>query len=138
MNRIQYGNWVPGAVLSVFSQRHLVNHVGIAGPLDSSGRRTVYHASKDRGVFILTFYEEFAEGQEVSYTWLPQNLEEQTAVLNRAQGQVGGPFNLSVADCEDYVNWIVMGRAYSPQRNFVLLALGILGFFWGTRALRSA
>ena len=138
MNRIEYGNWVPGAVLRVFSPRHLVYHYGIAGPLDLGGRPTVYQGSKDRGIFLQTCYEEFADGQQALYTWLPQNFEQQAAALNRTESQVGQAFSLSRANCEDYVNWIVTGIAYSPQRNFVLLALGIIGFSFGARALRNA
>ncbi len=127
MNRIEIGSWVPGSVLRVYSPSYLVNHFGIAGSLDQSGRPTVYHASKDRCSLVLTFYEEFAGGQQPVYVWQPQNLEAQQAVLTRAQSLVGRPYDLMRANCEDYVNWIVMGIASSPQRTIIgVAALGIV------------
>lgn len=76
MSRLQYGNWVPGAVLRVYSKRRGVWHFGIAGSLSVSGPMVV-HASKDRGEFVLTTYEEFTEGQPAEYTWMPESFEVQ-------------------------------------------------------------
>ncbi len=132
MNRIQFGNWVPGAVLRTYSKRHNVWHFGIAAHLDASGPM-VMHGSKDRGQFTLTPYSEFADGQAADYTWFPENLETQEAVLNRAESLLGKPFRLFDSNCEDYVNWIVTGVARSPQREqavlgvLILLLLGGLG-----------
>jgi hypothetical protein len=124
----QVGDWVPGSVVRVFSRRHGVWHFGI---LAANG--WVYHASKDRGMFVLTTFAEFAENQSATYTWKPANYESQQLVLVRAHGQLGNKFDLLTANCEDYVNWIVAGVARSPQREaatgFALigaLAIGIL------------
>lgn len=125
MNRIQYGNWVPGGVLRVYSKRRAVWHFGIADSLDISGQ-TVLHASKDRGIFTRTSYEEFSEGQVAEYTWLPDSLESQQTVLARAKTQIGKPYRLIDSDCEDYVNWIVTGVARSPQREQAVVAILII------------
>jgi len=136
MNRIQYGNWVPGGVLRVYSGRRGVWHFGIAGALSVRGPM-VMHGSKDRGQFTVTTFEEFAEGQPTTYTWLPPSLEAQQTVLMRAESQLGWPFRLLDSDCEDFVNWIVTGVARSPQRErvaaaaVILLVLGGLGGMFG-------
>jgi hypothetical protein len=131
----QYGNWVPGGVLRVYSKRHNVWHFGIAGSMIG----TVMHGSKDIGQFAATSYDEFAQGQPTEYTWLPENYEAQQAVLNRAESLIGRPFRLLNANCEDYVNWIVTGVARSPQREqvaLVVLVLVILGL-GGALAVRG-
>jgi len=69
----------------------------------------VLHGSKDRGQFSVTTFEEFAEGQPITYTWLPPSFEVQQTVLRRAESQIGKPFRLLDSDCEDSVNWIVTG-----------------------------
>lgn len=127
MNGIQCGEWVPGAVIRVFSKRRGVWHFGIAGPVWG----TVMHASKDRGQFVLTTYDEFAEGEIGEYTWLPDTSAAQHAVLARAQSQIGREYRLLDSNCEDHVNWIVMGVARSPQREQVALALLIFLFLGG-------
>ncbi|MGB7173220.1 MAG: hypothetical protein WBD23_06680 [Candidatus Acidiferrales bacterium] len=124
MNRIQYSNWIPGGVLRVYNNRHGVWHFGIAGRTYGM----VMHASKDRGQFVETTFEEFAEGQPDSYTWLPEGFEQQEAALIRAESQIGKLFNLFRSNCEDYVNWIVTGVARSPQReqHVAIAGLGVL------------
>ena len=112
MDRLQYGNWIPGAVIRVFSKRRGVWHFGILG----TSWGTVWHASKDRGQFVLTTFDEFAEGQPDAYTWIPDSSEVQQAVLARAASQQGKRYNLLNANCEDLVTWIVTGKARSPQR----------------------
>ena len=136
---LQYGNWVPGGVLRVYSKRHNVWHFGIAG----STTGTVMHASKDIGQFTLTSYDEFAQGQPTEYTWLPQSFEAREAVLSRAASLLGRPFHLLNANCEDYVNWIVTGVARSPQREraalvalILVILFGGLGGFGGTLVRR--
>ena len=130
MNRLQYGNWIPGGVLRVYSKRWQVWHYGIAGSRTLQGPM-VMHASKDRGQFVLTTCDEFSEGNPIDYTWEPRSFEEQQAALIRAESQLGKPYRLSDANCEDYVNWIVTGVARSPQREQVafaiLIFLAILG-----------
>jgi Lecithin retinol acyltransferase len=133
VNRLQYGNWIPGGVLRVYSKRHHVWHVGIpawvcVGPM-------VMHASKDRGHFVLTTLDEFAQGQPMQYTWLPDSFEAQQAVLGRAESLLGRPFRLLNANCEDYVNWIVTGVARSPQREQFALAALVLLFIGGVGGL---
>ena len=103
-------------------------HYGIAGL--SLG--TVYHASKDRGAFLLTGFQEFSEGQPAVYIWCPSDLISRNASLLRAASLVGKKYELLTANCEDYVNWIVTGHARSPQRESVagaviLALLAILG-----------
>jgi hypothetical protein len=71
LNRIQYGDWIPGAVIRVFSKRRGVWHYGIAG----SAWGTVLHASKDRGQFTVTSCQEFTEGLPAAYTWVPGTFE---------------------------------------------------------------
>jgi len=130
MYRVEYGNWVPGAVIRVYSKRHHVWHVGIAdwpGPYGPM----VMHGSKDRGQFVRTTFDEFANGEPSDYTWVPDAFETQQAVLGRAESLLGRPFRLLNANCEDYVNWIVTGVARSPQREQVALAALILLFFGG-------
>jgi Lecithin retinol acyltransferase len=126
-----YGNWFPGGVLRVYSPRHNVWHFGIA----SSVNGMVMHASKDIGEFTETTYEEFAQGQATEYTWRPENFQQQQEVLRRSESLLGRPFHLLNANCEDYVNWIVTGVAWSPQRDraalVALLLLIILGGFGG-------
>jgi hypothetical protein len=129
MQPIRYGNWILGGVLRVFSQRRGVWHFGILAGTGPMGWM-VMHASKDRGGFVITTFSEFCEGQPVEYTWLPTTYEQQQGVLQRAQSQIGQPYNLLMANCEDYVNWIVTGVARSPQRENltgVALALVVLG-----------
>ncbi len=136
MNRIQYGEWIPGAVIRVFSKRRGVWHFGIAG----SVWRTVMHASKDRGQFVLTTYDEFAEGQPGEYTWVPDTFALQQTILARAESQIGRGYGLLDSNCEDHVNWIVTGIARSPQREqftvalLIVLLLGGLGGFGGGMA----
>jgi len=126
MNRIQHGDWIPGGVLRVYSQRRGVWHFGIAGPMTFNGAM-VLHASKDHGQFVMTTFDEFAEGQRVEYTWLPPSFGAQQTALARAKSQLGKPYRLADANCEDYVNWIVTGVARSPQREvFVLGGLAAL------------
>jgi hypothetical protein len=133
MRPIQYGNWVLGGVLRVFSRRRGIWHFGILAGTGPMGWM-VMHASKDRGGFVITTYAEFCEGQPIEYTWLPATYEKQEEVLQRAQSQLGQPYNLLMANCEDYVNWIVTGVARSPQREaatvgaLVLFVLGGLLF----------
>lgn len=124
MNRIQYGNWVPGGVLRVYSKRYGVWHFGVAGRTFGC----VMHGSKDRGQFLETTFEEFAEGQPDTYTWLPSDCQQQEEVLVRAESQIGKPYQLLRSNCEDYVNWIVTGVAKSPQRDqhVALAFLGVL------------
>jgi hypothetical protein len=137
MNRVQHKNWIPGAVLRVYSKRWQVWHFGIAGSLTVQGPM-VMHASKDRGQFVLTTCDEFSEGEPIEYTWVPESLEEQQAVLTRAEGQLGNPYRLSDLDCEDYVNWIVTGVARSPQREEVALAVLIFLAVFGIGGMLSA
>lgn len=133
MLAMQSGNWVLGGVLRVFSQRRGVWHFGILAGMGPMGWM-VMHASKDRGAFVLTTYEEFCEGQPVEYSWLPPTFEWQQAVLQRAKSKLGTPYNLLTANCEDLVNWIVTGLVRSPQREtatvgaLVLFALSALLF----------
>jgi Lecithin retinol acyltransferase len=134
MNRVQFGNWVPGAVLRVYSKRHNVWHFGIATSLDASGLM-VMHGSKDRAQFALTSYGEFAGDQAVDYTWFPESFETQRAVLSRAESLLGRPFRLLDSNCEDYVNWIVTGVARSPQREQGVLGVLILLFLGGLGGL---
>ena len=136
MDRVQYGNWVPGGVLRVYSKRHGVWHFGIA----SRTFGFVMHASKDRGEFAQTPFEEFAEGQTDTYTWLPNNYERQEATLVRAESQLGKPFHLLKSNCEVYVNWIVTGVARSPQREqqialafLSVLAIGLVSVIAGAK-----
>ena len=75
--------------------------------------------------------EEFADGQPIGYTWLPETVEAQRAVIGRAESLLGRPFNLLNANCEDYINWIVTGVARSPQREQFALAALVLWFFGG-------
>jgi hypothetical protein len=128
MGRLAYGNWIPGGVLRVYSRRHQVWHVGIVAWMSVAGPM-VMHASKERGHFVITTLEEFADGQPIEYTWLPETFEAQQAVLGRAESLLGRPFNLLNANCEDYVNWIVTGVARSPQREQFALAALVLLFF---------
>ena len=129
MYRVEYGNWVPGAVIRVYSKRHNVWHFGIADW--SANGPMVMHGSKDRGRFVRTTLDEFADGQTTDYTWLPDTYETQQEVLKRAESLLGNPFRLLNANCEDYVNWIVTGVARSPQRENVALAALILLFLGG-------
>jgi len=129
LQRVQYGNWVPGGVLRVYSRRYGVWHFGILTWL--YGQPMVMHASKDRGHFVLTALAEFAEGEAVQFTWLPENFETQQSVLGRAESLLGKPFLLLDANCEDYVNWIVTGVARSPQREQVTLAAVLLAIIFG-------
>jgi hypothetical protein len=129
MNRVQHGDWIPGAELRVYSRRHGVWHVGILTWL--YGVPMVMHASKDRGQFVLTTLEEFSYGLPAYYGRIPANLEAQNAILLRAQSLLGRPFNLLNADCEDYVNWIMTGVARSPQRDGLILAAALLIIFGG-------
>src|SRR6266850_168058 len=46
MNRVEYGNWVPGAVVRFYRKRRGVCHYGIAGPLEMVGMPTVFQAKK--------------------------------------------------------------------------------------------
>jgi hypothetical protein len=133
MNRLQFENWVPGGVLRVYSRRHNVWHFGILTWLNDGPM--VMHASKDRGYFVVTTFEEFAQGQPVDYTWLPESFDIQQAVLGRAESLLGRPFRLLNANCEDYVNWIVTGVARSPQREQIALAALILLFVGGIGGL---
>src|SRR5215472_8631952 len=132
MHRLEYGNWVPGSVIRVYSKRHHVWHFGIADwPIGL--QPMVMHGSKDRGQFVRTTFDEFARGELTSYTWLPESSETQQAVLGRAESLLGKPFRLLNANCEDYVNRIVTGVARSPQREqfaltaLILLVLGGIG-----------
>lgn len=129
MNRSQYGNWIPGAELRVYSRRYGVWHVGIL--VWVFGVPMVIHASKDRGMVVQTTLEEFSEGLPVYYGRTSANLEAQNAILLRAQSVLGKPFNLLNADCEDYVNWIITGVARSPQRDGLILAAALLIIFGG-------
>lgn len=138
MNRVQYGNWIPGAVLRIYSKRRGVWHYGIAGPLDAVGMPTVFHASKDRGCFVWTTYEEFAEGEPTAYTWFPYTLEAQRKVQNRAESQLGRPFRLLDSNCEDYVNWIVTGAPRSPQREAVVLTILVVLLLGGLGGMLTA
>ena len=137
MNRIQYGNWVPGGALRVYSRRRGVWHFGIAGTLGVGGPM-VLHGSKDRGQFSVTTFEEFAEGQPATYTWLPPSFEVQQTVLRRAESQIGRPFRLHDSDCEDFVNWIVTGVARSPQREQVMVTVLILALLGGLGGMFGA
>lgn len=127
MDRIQYGNWVPGGVLRVYSKHRGVWHFGIAGRTPGM----VMHGSKDRGQFVETTFAEFADGQASAYTWLPEDWAGQENALNRAESQLGKPFRLLSSNCEDYVNWIVTGVARSPQReqHFAIAGLSVLALF---------
>jgi hypothetical protein len=89
------------------------------------------HASKERGHFVITTLEEFADGQPIEYTWLPETFEAQRAAIGRAESLLGRPFNLLNANCEDYINWIVTGVARSPQREQFALAALVLLLFGG-------
>jgi len=130
MNCIRHSNWIPGGVLRVYSRRYGVWHCGILTWL--YGMPMVMHGSKERGRFALTTYEEFADGQPAQYTWLPESLEIQQAVLSRATSLLGKPFNLFTANCEDDVNWIVTGVARSPQREqAVTMAIVVVLLFGG-------
>jgi hypothetical protein len=126
MQPIQCESWIIAGVLRVFSQRRGVWHFGILAGIGPMGWM-VMHASKDRGAFVITTYEEFCEGQPVDYTWLPATYEQQQAVLQRAQSLLGQPYNLLMANCEDYVNWIVTGTARSLQREAA--TVGTLALF---------
>jgi hypothetical protein len=137
--RLQYGNWVPGAVVRVYSKRYNVWHFGIAGWVVG----TVLHASKELGRFTLTTYDEFVEAEVAGYTWLPESFEKQQEVLSRAESRLGSPFRLLNANCEDYVNEIVAGIARSPQRDHAAMAaliaaliIGGMGGFGGTLVRR--
>lgn len=87
------------------------------------------HASKDDGKIVVTSFDEFAEGQQVNYTRQPVSWEEQQTILQRANGRIGAPYNLLNANCEDFVTWVVTGKAQSPQRNqhfaFAIVVIGV-------------
>jgi len=129
MYRVEHGDWVPGAVLRVYSRRRSVWHFGIADEWGQSGPM-VMHASKDHGQFVLTTCAEFSEGQEPQYVQLPDSLEVRQAILQRAESLLGRPYHLLNANCEDYVNWIVTGVARSPQRETAafIAVLGLIAF----------
>lgn len=129
MNRIQYGNWIPGAEVRVYSRRYGVWYVGIV--VWVFGVPMVIHASKDHGMVVQTSLEEFSDGLPVYYGRTPVNLEAQNAILHRAYSVLGKPFNLFHADCEDYVNWIITGVARSPQRDAITMVAAALAIFLG-------
>lgn len=52
----------------------------------------------------------------MTYAWTPEDYSTQEAVLARAESQLGRRYNLFNANCEDLVNWIITGKARSPQR----------------------
>lgn len=116
-----YQDWIPGAVLRVWSARYGVWHFGIASSIPGY----VYHASKDRGQFALTSFTEFSEGQTVTYEWYPESHQVQM-VLNRANGVIGHRYDLFSSNCEDFVNWVITGTARSPQREQTVAALVLL------------
>lgn len=137
MNRLQYGNWVPAGVVRVFSKRRGVWHYGILDDLQRNPLPSVYHASKDRGMFVLTTDDEFTEGEQATYTWRPADWETQRRILERAESQLGKRFSLLNSNCEDYVNWIVTGVARSPQRE-TMIALALIALFVGGLGLLSS
>jgi hypothetical protein len=127
MYRIQYGDWIPGAEVRVYSRRFGVWHVGILVWL--CGVPMAIHASKDHGVVVRTSLEEFSEGLPVYYGRIPANLKTQDAILRRVHNVLGKPFNVLNANCEDYVNWIITGVARSPQREGMVLAAALFIIF---------
>jgi hypothetical protein len=128
MNKLVRWDRVSGSVVRVYSRPHGVWHYGVLGSPTATGW-TVFHASKDRGYFACTSFDEFADGLEVAGVWAPLTSEQQEAILHRASSIVGHPFRLRDSNCEDTVNWIIAGQARSPQRERIAVAAGIVLLF---------
>jgi hypothetical protein len=89
------------------------------------GTPTVVDNTLD-GVQVRTF-EQFAEGRAVEYVWVPDAVEQQAAVLDRAYSQLGQGYNLFSANCEHFVTWVVIGAPESPQLRAYVVGAGLLG-----------
>ena len=127
----QYIGPVVGSIVRANSPWLSPDHFGIIGIPLSDGRATVIDNSPAGGVQVRTF-EEFAEGRFVDYVWVPESHEQQAAVLNRAYSQLGQPYRLFSANCEQFVSWVVTGVRESPQLKRYIVGVGVLGLVcWG-------
>jgi hypothetical protein len=82
------------------------------------------------GVQVAVF-EHVREGRRFEYIWIPSSPEQRNAVWDRAYSQLGQPYNVFSANCEQFVSWVVSGKPESPQLG-TYLGVGVLGLLlWG-------
>ncbi|MCI0627786.1 MAG: lecithin retinol acyltransferase family protein [Acidobacteria bacterium] len=71
-----------------------------------------------------TSLEEFTEGQPFDVVWAPTTAQEQEFMIARARhGIAKVRFDLLESNCEDFVNWVRTGVAYSETRSLIFVSL---------------
>jgi hypothetical protein len=122
-----------GAAVRFRSRWPLPDHYVIIGVPLRDGTPTVVHQTWG-GVQVGAF-EHVRAGRPFEYIWLPNSPEQREAVWERAYSQVGLPYNLFSANCEQFVGWVLTGAPESPQLRKYLgvgILVGLLfGGLWG-------
>ena len=111
--------YTPGDLL--YRHKGLVDHVGVY-----LGNDKVLHTSPSNGVEVISVAH-FANNQSIRY--VATCVEDQAKLSQRLSSILGGDsgYHASKANCEHLANYLVRGRAYSPQKRAMVLGALSLG-----------
>lgn len=110
----------PGTWLRVRSPRGVYHH-GIVVGYGSDGTPLVVHALKGQGV-ACTGWAEFSGNLLVEVVRYPRSHQGGQSIASRAYSQLGAPYDLFSANCEQFASWAVTEVPHSEQ-----LAIGVVG-----------
>lgn len=109
----------PGTWLRVRSPRGVYHH-GIVVGCGSDGSPLIVHALKGQGV-ACTVCTEFSGNLPMEVVRYPRSHQEGQSIASRAYSQLGAPYDLFSANCEQFASWAVTGVPHSEQ-----LAIGVV------------
>jgi hypothetical protein len=119
----------PGTVLQVPKLAGLILHsITYVGPVGPNGEDVVNN-TPERGVHLGHLGHELAGRPATVAAAAPSTWWEQSLVVRRALSQLKQPWKLVGNNCEDTANYARTGRASSPQLEFwigLLLVVGLI------------
>jgi hypothetical protein len=111
--------YAPGTWLRVRSPGW-VDHHGIVVGYGPDGALSVVHALKRQGV-VRTLPAQFSGNLPLEVVRYPRSHQEGQSIASRAYSQLGAPYDLFSANCEQFASWAVTGVPHSEQ-----LAIGVV------------
>ena len=87
----------------------------------------IFHSRKQEGV-IKSSMQEFAFGKKIELLRVPKTQTQRDEILKRCHIALGKPYNLFMANCEQFTSWAWGEVPHSRQlTTFALTALSLVG-----------